>query len=440
MDPDTTPFLFTLASTGPTLLQVVLLCLLPLLICGSAFFSGSETALFGLTSSERLELRRQQTVGARAALRLLQQPRLLLILLLLGNMTMNVFFFIISSMLMMNNLFGWLGDIIFGIGVLLAMVICGELLPKFIASTFRHRCLRFAAPILLALHRGLLPLWRGLDLMVVTPLSRLALSRPDMQGLTGEELQALVELSGREGVVDADEQQRLGDVLRLGSTIVRRAMTPRTRMKSLQIDATDDEIRAMIHDTKLTRIPIRNDGIDSIAGILHAKTWLMNGRNGSAHISESMSPPSYVPEVTTLDKVLDHFRDTSTQMAIVVDEYGGTAGIIALQDVVEQLVGDIRDTTEPATQAARSIGPNQWIVDGNASSSAWINLFSVTLSFLPAGTIGGLVTQILNRRPEVGDVARLANVRMEVHHVEHEQVMTVLLTLEEDPSAKEAAP
>ena len=440
MDPDTTTIMCTLASSGPSVLQVVLLCLLPLLVCGSAYFSGSETALFGLSASERLELRRQQTVGARAALQLLQQPRLLLILLLLCNMTMNVLFFIISSVLMMDNLFGWLGDIIFGFTALLVMVLCGELLPKFIASTIRHRCIRFTAPVLLALHRCLFPLWRGLDLLVVTPLSRLAVPGQDPQGLTGEELQALVELSGREGVVDADEQQRLGDVLRLGSTIVRRAMTPRTRMKSLPIDATDDDIRSMIHDTKLTRIPIQEGGIDTIAGILHAKTWLMNARNGSTPLAESMSPASYVPEVTTLDRVLDHFRSTSTQMAIVVDEYGGTAGIIALQDVVEQLVGDIRDTTEPTSQAARSIGPNQWIVDGHASSSAWIDLFGVTLGFLPANTIGGLVTQILKRQPEVGDVARLANVCMEVHRVEHGQVMTVLLTLDDDSTTKEAAP
>ena len=430
MDPDTTSSLIASAEAGPTTLQVVLLCVLPVLVCGSAFFSGSETALFGLTVSERLELRRKRSVGARAAIQLLLRPRLLLILLLLGNMTMNVLYFIVSSMLMMNDLFNWLGDLLFGIGVLLGMVICGELLPKFIASVFRQRYLRFVSPILLALFQGLRPLWIAIDRLIVTPLSRLAVPDQSVDELSGEELQALVELSGRDGIVDAGEQQRLGDVLRIGSTIVRRAMIPRTRIKSLPVDADEDAVRTLVRQTRLTRIPIHDESPDSIAGILHVKTWLTNLRHGRSDLRDAMSPANYVPEVATLDKVLDHFRTTSTQMAIAVDEYGGTAGLITLQDVVEQFVGEIDNPDVTETRPARSIGPNQWIVDGNAASTAWIDLFGVTLGFLPAATVGGLVTQLLNRKPEVGDVARLANVRMEVHHVEHDQVVTVLLTLE----------
>lgn len=431
MDPETTSSLIASASAGPTTLQVVLLCTLPVLVCGSAFFSGSETALFGLSVSERLELRRQQTVGARAAISLLQRPRLLLILLLLGNMTMNVLYFIVSSMLMMNDIFGLLGDILFGIGILLVMVICGELLPKFIASVFRQRYLRFVAPILLGLFRGLEPLWHALDRLIVTPLSRLAVPDQSVDELSGEELQALVELSGRDGVVDAGEQQQLGDVLRLGSTLVRRAMIPRTRIQSLPVDADESTIREAIGRTRLTRIPIHDESLDSITGILHVKTWLTNLRRGRTDIRDAMSPANYVPEVTTLDKVLDHFRSTSTQLAIAVDEYGGTAGLITLQDVVEQFVGDLHDDGAVEAEPARSIGPNQWIVDGNAASTAWIDLFGITIGFLPAATIGGLVTQLLKRRPEAGDVVHIANVRMEVHHVEHDQVVTVLLTLDE---------
>ncbi len=430
MDPDTTSSLIESVPAAPTTLQVVLLCTLPILVSGSAFFSGSETALFGLTVSERLELRRQRSVGARAALQLLHRPRLLLILLLLGNMTMNVLYFIVSSMLMMNDLFNWWGDVLFGIGVLLGMVICGELLPKFIASVFRQRYLRFVAPILLALYKGLRPLWTGIDRLIVTPLSRLAVPDQSVDELSGEELQALVELSGRDGIVDAGEQQRLGDVLRIGSTIVRKAMIPRTRIRSLPVDADEDAIRTLIRETRLTRIPLYDDNPDSIAGILHVKTWLTNLRHGRTDLRNAMSPANYVPEVATLDKVLDHFRTTSTQMATAVDEYGGTAGLITLQDVVEQFVGELDNPNENETRPARSIGHNQWIVDGNSASTAWIDLFGITLGFLPAATVGGLVTQLLNRKPEVGDVARLANVRMEVHHVEHDQVRTVLLTLE----------
>ncbi len=435
MDPDPllaclVPTLAT-ASDGLNALQVVLLLVMPLLLIGSGFFSGSETALFGLTAGERLELRRLPGPGPKAVLALLKNQRLLLIMLMLGNMTVNVLYFVISSVLMMHDLFGWFGDICFAIGVLLGIVLLGELVPKFLASAHRVTFARLVSPVLLAIYSGLYPLWRTIDVVIVTPLSRLTSPSTEPPGLSSEELQALVELSGHEGVLDAGEQRQLHDVLRLGRTKVHVAMTPRTRMASLPLDADLDAVRELARETRHIRLLVHGDSRDDIVGVLHVKNFLQRSVHETPTVRNSLVEPTYLPEVTTLDKALDHFRSTGTQLAVVVDEFGGTAGVLTLEDIIEELVGDLDSNGSPEIEAPRSIGPGQWIVDGNTSTSAWQSVIGSALGPSAPATIGGLVTMRLGRSAQVGDVVEVSNLRLEVHHVEEDRVTRVLLTLED---------
>lgn len=442
MDPE--PFqpdmLLALADAGGGFgaLQVVLLCVMVVLLFGSAFFSGSETALFGLTAGERLELRRLPGTGSRSVIALLERPRLLLIMLLLGNMSMNVLYFVISSVLMMHDLFGWFGDIIFALGVLLGIVLLSELLPKYIASAHRIRFARTVGPALYGFRQGLLPLWKLIDICIVTPLNRLTAPATEPPGLSSEELQALVELSGREGLLDSGEQLLLQDVLRLGHTLVRRVMTPRTRMHSLDVDAGLDDVRELVRDTRQARLPVHEGTRDEIVGILHVKSFLQQAVHDAPSVRNTMVEPVYMPEVTTLDKALDHFRNTSTQMAIVVDEYGGTAGVITLEDIIEELVGELGPTSVEDIEPPRSVGPDQWSVDGNLSTAPWRSILAPTLGSRIPATVAGLVTRLLQRTAEVGDVVQISNLRLEVHHVEQDRVTRVLLTLVDDDAGGRA--
>ena len=439
MDPD--PFqsgMFLLladTSSGIGALQIILLGAMLLLLVGSAFFSGSETALFGLTAGERLELRRLTGAGPRSAAALLDRPRLLLIMLLLGNMSMNVLYFVISSVLMMNDLFGWFGDVVFALGALLAIVMLSELLPKYIASANRIRFSRTVGPTLYAFRQALLPLWKTLDVCIVTPLNRLTAPATDPPGLSSEELQALVELSGREGLLDSGEQLLLQDVLRLGHTLVRRVMTPRTRMHSLDVDATVDDVRTLVRDTRQARLPVHDGTRDDI---VHAKSFLQQAVHDAPSVRNTMVDPVYMPEVTTLDKALDHFRNTSTQMAIVVDEYGGTAGVITLEDIIEELVGEIGPPTSEQVEPPRSVGPDQWSVDGNLSTAPWQPILVPVFGAQLPATVAGLVTRLLKRTAEVGDVVQISNLRLEVHHMEQDRVTRVLLTLVGDDDGGDA--
>ena len=406
---------------------IVLLCLLPFVLVMSAFFSGSETALFSLDASQRQQMRRTGRGGAKAALSLLQQPRMLLITLLLGNMTANVLYFVISSVLLMWMAPGWLAKFALAIGSLLIIVLLGEVLPKMAAAASPRRFSSFIAPIMLTIHRAIVPLRVVVDVAIVTPISRLTGVSRSSDGLTADELERLLALSSASGVVDRDEQQTLSDVMQLGRTTVRRAMTPRTRMVTIQAEDSPDQVRKLIERHHFTRLPVHGEDLDDIVGVLPVKDWLRRGPE--APIAESLVPATFVPEVATLERALEMFRENAIVFAVVVDEYGGTSGVIALQDIVEEIIGDIAEPMGVTSKPPRPLGPGQWIVDGDTSVRHLRDALGRLGSETHAATLGGFITARLGRLPEAGDRIEMDDLLLEVHHAEQGHVTTVLVSL-----------
>ena len=151
-------------------------------------------------------------------------------------------------------------------------------------------------------------------------------------------------------------------------------------------------------------------------------------------------PVHYVPETARLDQLLDRFRDTHTQLAVVVDEYGGTAGLVAAEDVVEELVGDITSTEDRGgIEPPMLVGPASWRVDGATRVHDWAEAFGARLVSPQVATLGGLILARLGRAPQVGDRVDLGNVRLEVEQVDRARVLTVIVTLEPEGTPPEAA-
>lgn len=404
---------------------------MPCLLAGSAFFSSAETALFGLSAKQRLDI--AATYGENAApLILLRNPRMLLITLLLGNMIVNVLYFVIASILMRNQSWGTSGAALLWIGSLLGLVLFGEIAPKMLASARSIKISRLVGGPVLAIHTLILPLRTFLDRFVVRPLARLAVPHQSTTPLSLHELDALLDASAQDGLVEPHEQRLLADVLSLGHMTVRRAMTPRTRMVSIPLDATADEVRSIIHENGLMRLPVHGSDLDDIIGMLHVKDWLRN----HGDIKPMLRTPTYVPEVTTVDLALESLRTTQQQTAIVVDEFGGTAGVVSIHDLIEPIVGDIVDDATDRPAEARPLGPNQWIVPGGFPSQ---RLLKALLGQQPhqtnIGTVGGLMMRRLGRRPVNGDVITLSNVTLEVHHADESgTIETIIVSLEDSSS------
>ena len=420
--------MLSVTDTSPSEVTVIVLaCLLPLMLLMSAFFSGSETALFSLNASQRQEMRKTGGGGARLALNLLQEPRMLLITLLLGNMTANVLYFVISSSLLMWYSPGWITKLAIAAGTLLVIVVLGEVLPKMAAAASPRRISSFVAPILMAIHRFIMPLRVVVNVGIVRPITRITTGAAPVRGLTASELEQLLAHSSASGVVNREEQQTLSDVLKLGTMTVRKAMTPRTRAVTIHIDESHDEIRTLINRHHFTRIPVHGEDPDDILGVLPVKDWLRSSPGTS--VGDVMTKPIFVPEVVTLERALEMFRENGIVFAVVVDEYGGTSGVIALQDIVEELIGDIAEPGGSLSMPPRPLGPGRWIVDGDTGIRHLRDMLGKLSEHTNAATLSGLITAKLGHLPKNGDRIEIDDLILDVNHAEDGHVTSVIISL-----------
>ena len=425
---------------GWTAVDIPMLVLLPVLLVASGFFSGTETALFGLTANQRLLIRRQDTLSGRAIEALLTHPRMLLITVLLGNMTVNVLYFVTSSMLLMHAETGVAGGLLLAVASLLLIILLGEVLPKLVANARRPAFAAVIAAPLLGLHSLIGPLRVVLNRLVVAPLSRLTSPAEAPPRLDDRELAALLDISTREGVIDDEEQQILHDVLTLSQRKVRDVMTPRVRIQAIPITASRSEVAALARRTRLTWLPVYRGNLDHIVGFLPVQRYLMHTHKGEDSVSDLVTPARFVPEVATLDQLLGDFRSTRTQLAVAVDEFGGTAGIVAIVDVVQELIGDIVTDRDHETIPPASLGPNRWRVGGDASVHEWSGTFGTRLIPPRISTLGGLITAHLGRAPTTGDSVELGNVRVDVEQADRSRVVTAIITLMTEPASGGEAP
>lgn len=403
----------------------LLISLLPLLLL-SAFFSCSETAFFRINQSQLVELRQRQTPPANAVLYLVRQRRNVLITILIGNMTANVLYFIVGSVLMLHMTNGAI-EIGIAAGTLFLIIIFGEVLPKMAATARPIGIASLLAPPLVLLHRGIAPLRKLVDFLIITPLSRIASSVPEP--LNAEELATLVELSTSQGVIDQSEQRALFEVVELGRIRVREAMTPRVHMIAAASTSTEQEIREIISKSQLTQLPIFGEDLDEIVGMLHTKRYLQRCNESSSVMQASMTRPQFIPQIATLDQLLTHFRETSTRLAIVVDEFGGTAGLVTLEDVLEELIGEIGENPMRESFKPKELETGKWLIDANTGVREWALATGVFLERCPAATMGGLVAARLGRIPAKGDHVELGNLQIKVDTMDEYRVSTVIVSL-----------
>lgn len=418
-------------------LELLLSLLMVPLLVGSAFFSGSETALFGLGENERIRLRRGGALAGRAVDRLLAEPRMLLITLLLGNVTINTLYFVVSSVLLLRVHGRTVASVpleaAVAMGTLLALILFGEIVPKLAGTSRRLEVVAVVAPPMLVVHRVLAPIRLAMARFVIDPLARLTAPRAAPPRLSGEELTALLDHSAREGSIDSQEQSLLGDVLRLRRLRVRDIQVPRVRVAAVAISATFEEVREVAARERLTRLPVHAGDLDRIVGILPIKRYL--AAEGRLDIRGSLVPPLFVPEIASVESLLVHFRGSGSTLAISVDEFGGTAGVVAIEDVVETLVGDIPAPGELVLPPPRRLDSESWQVHGGMSVHAWADLFGAPLGSRWAATIGGLMMERLGRTVEVGDRVGLGNVELEAQSVSGRIVETVVVRLLPDRGA-----
>jgi CBS domain containing-hemolysin-like protein len=417
--------------------MAIQIVIISVLLGFSAFFSGAETALFALTRHQISRFRRSPRASHRLVAELMQRPRRLLLTLMIGNVTINMFIFA-ASLALFRSLAGeesvW-GPIL-GLASPILVTLFGEILPKGTAIEMRERFSVRLAPAVRFFQLFLTLPRVVLNTLLVEPLTRLLVHRQQADNyVTADELRELIEMSGRHQIIDADENAMLDEVIQLSDLRVRDVMVPRVDVIAWDIHSHPDELRRLLREKRFTKLPVCDEDLDHIVGLVYARDLYLNPDRAPESL---LRPIRFVPEMITLTQLLAEFRRAGMPIAAVVDEYGGVVGLVTVEDVAEQIVGDLTLAGEPEEHPMwERIDERRYRVSGRMSVREWSEQFQVSTLAEGITSLGGLMLAHLGRLPEVGDRVRVGNVRLTIESLRGRRIEWILLELE--PEADSAA-
>lgn len=413
-------------------LQIALMLALAVL---SAAFSGSEAALFSQTAVQLQHAETSPHALRRLAAALMRDAKSTLLIILVGNTAVNTLLFAISYVVfecLAHQHGGWIGPVGGAASVLLVVTV-GETIPKVLGVALCDRLAPFAALFVRSVGVVLGPIGRVLDWVLIEPLSRILFGRPsgmeedEERGITTDELKALLHMSRRGGVINTVEDAFLREVIDLRAIRARDVMVPRMEVLVYDINGSPAGLRERMRQTKRTKVPVYDGPIDNIVGLVYAKVLFFEPKRP---LRELAVPVRFVPEMITGEQLLEHFRSTKSQVAIAVDEYGGMAGLVTLEDVLEHIVGDIHDQEDAAAPPEiERLSDTEYEVDGRLSVKYWSQSFGQMHVPERVATVGGLVTARLGRPARVGDEVRIGNLRLRIARMVGRRIARIHVTL-----------
>ncbi len=392
----------------------------------SGFFSASETALFSLSRRDLRQLERAPGLAHGLILKLRSDPQGLLTTVLFGNNLVNVLYYCLATAAAVNTAKAGMdaAAYLLGIGSLVLLVICGEGLPKAVAVAAPLRSARLAAIPLSFFQKAIYPVKKVLG--GITKISATLTSGQERTAyVTPEELQLLVRATGERGLIALTERDMMHEIIEFGDIRVREVMVPRVDVIAFEINGDLSEFRELVKKTSITKVPIYEGQIDNVVGIAYAREVLLSEAEG---IRASLRPiPLFVPEAALIEPVLHQFRQQRCQFAVVVDEYGGWAGIVTLEDIVEEIVGDISDEFDTHVEPVRQLGPDKYLLSGSVGIRDWSELFGINVDLAEVETLGGFIVHRLGRLPREGDTVYLGNLVFTVRKVTQRRIAEVLV-------------
>ncbi|HEY0734153.1 MAG TPA: hemolysin family protein [Herpetosiphonaceae bacterium] len=302
---------------------------------------------------------------------------------------------------------------------LLLLLVLGEALPKLIATANPDRTALVLARPLRILSIIVSPI-TGLVGLVASPFARMLGVKPGSTLVTEEELKMLVNVGEEEGLIEKEEREMIEGILIFGDTLVREVMVPRIDISGLEADNTISQALDFALEQGHSRIPVYDETIDRIVGILYVREMMSLLRDGKLEtpIRELLRPVYFVPETMKVDDLLRNLKSRKVHLAIVVDEYGGTAGLVTIEDLLEEIVGEIQDEYDVEEPLVQHLAPDTWIVDARVSLDDLNAETGLHLATDEGDSVGGLVYEKLGTIPAVGDSVEVGNVTIIVQSVQ----------------------
>lgn len=410
--------------TGDT---IIYLSILAVCTIASGFFSGSETALIGI-SRERVHLLAEESSSGRKLEQLIAQPERMLSTLLVANNAVNVLSASVATLLFISLLGETWGPWIATVVMTAVLLVFGEITPKTIAARHPEAFSLRVAPTIWNLSKVLTPI-ASFFTMITRGLLRLL--RVDLNGdgdgVTDDDIRALARLGERGGHIEAAEREIIDALFHLDDRAVREVMTPRPSIVSLASPVTATEVRNAVTETGHSRFPVTNGDLDDLIGVIAVKDLLLNPEYETARsVERLLRKPNYVPETMSILDTLSEMRANRYGMAVVVDEHGGVEGIVTIKDLVAELVGELKDEYDPGAPSLIQLGPTLWIADGMLDIGVLsTEVEEPDLAEGPFATVGGFILTELGRIPEEGDVHHLADLRFTVLAMDRQRIDSV---------------
>lgn len=414
---------------------VILLILLLL----SAFFSGSETALTAVNKLRIRSLADDGIRGAKNVLMLIEDPGKMLSALLIGNNVVNLSASALATTIAID-IWGnkWVGAVT---GVLtLLILVFGEITPKTISTMQAEKVsLLISGPILL-ITKLLTPMIFIINKICngVMWVLRIDLNeKPTI--MTESELRTILEVSHEEGVLESEEQRMITNVVDFGDSLAKDVMVPRIDMSFVSVDLTYDELVEEFSVDKYTRLPVYSENRDNVIGIINLKdVFFYNGKKEDFNIIDIMREPYFTYEFKKTSELFVEMRTDSIALAIVLDEYGATAGLLTIEDLLEEIVGEIRDEyDEDEEDCIQTVSEFEYIVDGNTKLDDINDSLGLNIESDDYDSIAGHIIYLLDHLPEEGETVTEKNIHFTVASVDKNRIDKVHILISDDEEPEE---
>lgn len=408
------------------------LVLLFFLFLFSGFLASSEAALFSLTSLHLHKMREENSPFHQSVQRLIQYPKRLLITIIVANETVNI---LMSSVMAGVCIYIW-GDSGKWAAIAVttpALLVFGETIPKTLAKISPIRFSSLVAPPLTLIYRLEKPVVAFFDGVSGRIIRMLGLGERESRGLLESEFRTLVDVGLEEGILEKSQRDLIHRVFELGDTRVADIMTPRVDMFCIPLDTPAGQLKEKIVRHAYSRIPVYKSNPDDITGVLYAKDLLAGLSQGIdlSGITPLLRKPYFVPQERSAESLLKDFQKRKMHMAVVVDEYGGIAGLVTMEDILESLFGDIYDERDTRESLFHRVDDRTIIVSGGMSVEDFNTLADSAVSTKDFDTVGGYVFHLFGRLPAKGEMISSDGLVFRVERLAKARILRIRVTMQE---------
>ncbi|MEI3175417.1 MAG: hemolysin family protein [Lachnospiraceae bacterium] len=410
--------------------DVIQLLSLILLLCLSAFFSSSETALLSISQMRIRTLVDEGNKRAMTLERVVSNKSKMLSAILIGNNVVNLSASSLITSLVINHFGNAYVGIATGI-ITLLILIFGEISPKTMATLQAEKVALKVAGIISVLMKILTPVIFIINLLAGGVLRLMGVDpNAKTDTITESELRTIVDVSHEEGVIESEERRMINNVVDFGDTQAKDVMVPRIDMVFVEENTTYDELMEVYRENMFTRIPVYRDTTDNVIGIINMKDLLFYEKSTDFRLKNYLREAYFTYEFKKTSELFMEMRQNSVSLAIVLDEYGATAGLITLEDLLEELVGEIRDEYDAdELKSFQKLSDREYRVEGSMKLDDINDALELSLSSEDYDSVGGLIIGALDHVPVAGEGVTVDNIRFVVEKMDKNRIEWVRMTL-----------